>query len=792
MKQNFTQFTFLFLLFTGSFTLQAQHLLEITEPESVAGIYVGGGAAFFAECITEPVVGEIVLASDGSAAPSEGCGPIVNDIAGRIALIDRGSCTFEQKALNAQAAGAIAVIICNNVPDSDPDNGGAFGMADDETLTDPVTIPILGVSMGGCANFRSALPLTGTITNFFFIPDNDLATIWGDETGQGDFNGGNNGWTSIGNSCSGSPTEFSTWNWKENATPDQGAFSAGALPISSPSSCNGAMVFDSDFHDSNGDQITQGQGPCPTTQEGSLVSPPIDLSGVTGGLALSFYQETRQFTSEFFVGYSIDGGATWQETQINTDIETNATSEFEDSYQLLPLEGAAGVSDFLIRFRMVGEYYYWVIDDVRIIEGFRNEMVINDFFFTPASAAQPASLIENDPFFFQVLATNNGSTDQTDVVLTAEIIELVLDAAGNVGESLVFADSAVFESIPVGVDTALSIEDLYNPELAPGSYIIRYTITQNGGDENPANNVEEAFFVVTENTFSKDLDGGNDVARNGGELPHAYANIYGIPAETQETFVLDNISFRSFLPEEEGILDGNSVDIYLLEVSDDVAQDYSDFNFTSSDVTADGQLNFVGTNTEFTFPNGSNDGTGDPVTGENAFFEVTLENELADNPNDPIFLEPGTRYFAMTQYLEQSAHIFQIYSTDINYTFISSLLLYERWFNGFAGQNGFSPVIRMNIGLSTSVDDIPLPDGALTLFPNPATDYVQAQFDLENQLDATVTLATIDGKVVEFRNLSLYKDIVEFKTNNLSEGMYLMRVATEEGTSTKKFLVKRP
>ena len=98
----------------------------------------------------------------------------------------------------------------------------------------------------------------------------------------------------------------------------------------------------------------------------------------------------------------------------------------------------------------------------------------------------------------------------------------------------------------------------------------------------------------------------------------------------------------------------------------------------------------------------------------------------------------------------------------------------------------------MNIGLSTAVDEVPLPDGALTLFPNPATDYVQAQFDLENQLDATVTLATIDGKVVEFRNLSLYKDIVEFKTSNLSEGMYLMRVATEEGTSTKKFLVKRP
>jgi len=765
------------------YNLQAQHILEISEPESVAGFYVGGGAAFFEGCITEPIIGEIVQATDGTATPNEGCEAITNDISGKIALLDRGSCTFEQKALNAQAAGAIALIICNNLPDSD-DGGGAFGMADVEELTDPVTIPILGIGLGDCANFRVALPLNGTITNFFFIPDNDLATVWGDKSGQGDFNGGNNGWASVGTTCVGSPTEFSTWQWKENATADQGAFSAGALPISSPSACNGAMVFDSDFHDNNGEDISQGQGPCPAPQEGSLVSPPIDLSDVTGGLALSFYQEIRQFQSEFYVGYSLDGGTTWQETQINTDIPTNENNTFEDSYQLMPLEGAAGVSNVLLRFRMVGNYYYWLVDDIKITEGFRNELIVSDFFYTPASAAQPVSQVVNDPFLFQILATNNGSMEQTDVVFKAEIIELTLDAAQeNVIETVVFADSATFETIPVGVDTVLQIEDLYIPDLEPGSYLIRYTLTQSGGDENPANNVEQTEFVVTEDGFSKDLNGGDDIARNGGEEKHAYANIYGIAAETQENFVLDNISFRSFLPEDEGILDGNIVNVYLMRVSEDVEEGYANFNFTSSDITAEGQLEFVGISTDFTYPNGAGSGNAD-------FFETTLENFDSDSPI--INLEPGQRYFAMTEYPEESAHIFQIYSTEINYTFISSLLLYDRWFNGFAGQNGFAPVIRMNIALSTAVDEIPLPDGAMSLFPNPATDLIQAQFDLENQLDATVTLSTIDGKVVEYRNLPLHKDIVEFQTNNLSEGMYLMRVATEEGTQTKKFLVKRP
>ncbi len=61
-------------------------------------------------------------------------------MAGNIALIDRGTCTFAVKILNAQAAGAVGVIIANN------QGGGApvlFG-------TEPtITIPSLSVSRNG-------------------------------------------------------------------------------------------------------------------------------------------------------------------------------------------------------------------------------------------------------------------------------------------------------------------------------------------------------------------------------------------------------------------------------------------------------------------------------------------------------------------------------------------------------------------------------------------------------------------------------------------------------------------
>jgi len=64
----------------------------------------------------------------------------VNDaraVQGRIALIDRGACAFVIKAKNAQNAGAIGVIIANNVSGPAPGLGG----------TDPtVVIPVASVS----------------------------------------------------------------------------------------------------------------------------------------------------------------------------------------------------------------------------------------------------------------------------------------------------------------------------------------------------------------------------------------------------------------------------------------------------------------------------------------------------------------------------------------------------------------------------------------------------------------------------------------------------------------------
>ncbi len=87
------------------------------------------------------VESQMVLARDNAAADSLLCNTAINasEIAGNIAVIYRGNCEFGTKALNAQAAGAVGVVVINNVSGAPIDMGaGAAGSS--------VTIPVIMVS----------------------------------------------------------------------------------------------------------------------------------------------------------------------------------------------------------------------------------------------------------------------------------------------------------------------------------------------------------------------------------------------------------------------------------------------------------------------------------------------------------------------------------------------------------------------------------------------------------------------------------------------------------------------
>ncbi len=94
------------------------------------------------------------------ASPVDACTALpANSGAGKVVLIDRGTCTFYLKALNAQIAGAAGVIIANNIP-SGQQGSGPMPMPGAPTSGQAnVTIPVMSVSQ------NSGITLKGLITS---------------------------------------------------------------------------------------------------------------------------------------------------------------------------------------------------------------------------------------------------------------------------------------------------------------------------------------------------------------------------------------------------------------------------------------------------------------------------------------------------------------------------------------------------------------------------------------------------------------------------------------------------
>lgn len=94
--------------------------------------------------------GDLALGRDGSANPTLACNPLVNagEVAGKIAVVDRGVCNFTVKVLNAQNAGALGVVVVNNVP------GPPISMAGDDPA---IVIPSVQISQADGRQLQEAL-----------------------------------------------------------------------------------------------------------------------------------------------------------------------------------------------------------------------------------------------------------------------------------------------------------------------------------------------------------------------------------------------------------------------------------------------------------------------------------------------------------------------------------------------------------------------------------------------------------------------------------------------------------
>ena len=141
----------------GSVAMDGLPNLVTIASGSAAGQYEAAGAAFGPAPTAAGITGAVVLSNDGVGTATDACDPLVGFPAGSIAVVDRGTCEFGLKALNAQNAGAVGVIVANNAP-------GIPGTMGAGLVGNQVTIPAVQVSQTDGAIIKSGLPASGTIS----------------------------------------------------------------------------------------------------------------------------------------------------------------------------------------------------------------------------------------------------------------------------------------------------------------------------------------------------------------------------------------------------------------------------------------------------------------------------------------------------------------------------------------------------------------------------------------------------------------------------------------------------
>ena len=127
---------------------------------AAAGVIAAGDSTVGPQVLGPSVSGEVQLVADqgGGAGCAAFNAANTKAVAGRIALIDRGTCGFAIKAKNAQLAGAIGVILANNTT----------GVLAPGGFDDTVTIPVLGITQASGNTIKTALRTRSRTTSGVF------------------------------------------------------------------------------------------------------------------------------------------------------------------------------------------------------------------------------------------------------------------------------------------------------------------------------------------------------------------------------------------------------------------------------------------------------------------------------------------------------------------------------------------------------------------------------------------------------------------------------------------------
>jgi hypothetical protein len=566
-----------------------------------------------------------------------------------------------------------------------------------------------------------------------------------------DFGGGfPNGW--VADDASG----INPWKWSTNGSHGNFNNSQGANydePISSTTAANGFLINDPD----SANQAAYGQPSGTTYQylESYFATPEIDLGAAYPSLLLEFEQSFRLNNGvDMIVQVSTDS-TNWTDYTVQGNVANNTGSDDPDLVSV-NISGAVGTSETLfLRIGWSARVYFWMIDDMRIIEGLGNDLAMTDVWHGDIDNAfeyQQIPLTQAQEIVIGASCFNLGGTAQPNTIYTYDISD------GN--SSL---DSGSFPANNTSIGSTAGDTTWYATGFVPATiadYTVTVTVASDSTDELLTNNEWESVFKMTDNIYAHDDEDNIELIVYGGDVDGTTTAAefkmglyYEMPASANLTAV--QVAFGRL----------TTTTACIVEV------------FDASDLS-----NALVTEVYDILP-------GDVSTGNG----VTILTNILIEDGDGFLLDAGVTYLISVGNTGEGE---EMYLEASNGDDDRGQLRYGPygagnaidWYTGWTT----SPIIRGNFDAAVSVEENEDVSG-VSIYPNPTTDNLNINFVSKEDQNVTINVIGVDGALVFSQNLTnkigqASKTTVDFA--NLAKGIYMVQLVGSNSSLTQRVVVQ--
>jgi len=566
-------------------------------------------------------------------------------------------------------------------------------------------------------------------------------------------NGFPSGWSTYSNNSAGG---IATAPWKHTYAGSWGYWNSNqgtsaAAAINSTTASNGFLITDPD----SANHWNYGQ-PSGTTYEyieSYFTTSAIDLSAWSN-VSLEF-QQTFRFNNSLNLKVSISTDSMmWTDYSIQGNA-TNNTQSPDPQFVSLNISSVAGNSSTVyVRIGWEARVYYWMIDDMQIVETPANKLELLEanhggWYTTPTTQGfamgykyYPINQAIANPYKFEGIVANLGALSQN-----TRLNVLGLDDIG----------SSVFTS--VSNDTILSIMDtntfVTNNTFTPSSTGMYSFYTWSSSDSTITDTIMTSS-IVTDTVYGRDFNNYESYYRVGRDCGGLVLGTY------YDIYDTDNVS---------------SISAYISPISVPGAQIYA--TVYEVDITGGSSTRiWLGQSDDYTIQAGD------------------LDNWVTFEIPGGVTLSAGSTYMAA---VGGYAHPTDSSAIGLSGSAWPSTCFIQK--NGcLTGSQTFGswywtskiPMIRFNMGNSwTSSTNKDLLIDNIVTYPNPVNDKISIELEGNISAPLLVSFSDVLGKVILTKEIDYLKgNRITFDVSNFAKGIYLLDVKVNNKSYINRIVIE--